>query len=81
MIKFTLKSFLLSLKYFFIPILIMAICLVPAVIYFYFFIQNQMDSLTTSLSSELNTLSYDVAYEYAIEYKVSKSDVLLSIPY
>ncbi len=60
MIKFTLKSFLLSLKYFFIPILIMAICLVPAVIYFYFFIQNQMDSLTTSLSSELNTLSYDI---------------------
>ena len=60
MIKFTLKAFFLSLKYFFVPLIIMAICLVPAVIYFYFFIQSQMDELTTSLSSELGTLSYDI---------------------
>ena len=60
MIKFTLKAFFLSLKYFFVPLIVMAICLVPAVIYFYFFIQSQMDELTTSLSSELGTLSYDI---------------------
>lgn len=60
MIKFTLKSFLLSLKYFFIPIIVIAICLLPAIIYFYFYTQSQMNELTTSLSTELSTLSYDI---------------------
>lgn len=60
MIKFTLKSFLLSLKYFFIPLLVIALCLLPAILYFYFYTQSQMNELTTSLSTELNTLSYDI---------------------
>ncbi len=74
MIKFTLKSFILSLKYFFIPLLIMAIALVPAVIYFYFFVQSQMNELTTSLSTELNSISYDL--NGLIEYVFDEAKAL-----
>jgi len=74
MIKFTLKSFILSLKYFFVPLLIMAIALVPAVIYFYFFVQSQMNELTTSLSTELNSLSYDL--NGLIEYVFDEAKAL-----
>ena len=60
MIRYTLKSYLLSLKWFFIPLLIIAIALVPACIYFMVVSRGAIDSMNSSLSHEVSSLSYSI---------------------
>ncbi|RIA75850.1 hypothetical protein EI71_01022 [Anaeroplasma bactoclasticum] len=60
MIKHTLKCYLLSLKWAWIPLLIMACCLVPAIIYFIIVSQGAMEEMNSSLSEEIGQLSYTI---------------------
>ena len=60
MIKYTLKSYLLSLKWFFIPLLIIAVCLVPACIYFIVVSRGAINDMNNSLGQELSSLSYSI---------------------
>ena len=60
MIKYTLKSYLLSLKWFFIPLLIMALALVPACIYFMVTSSGAINQMNESLKGEISSLSYTI---------------------
>ena len=60
MIKYTLKSYLLSLKWFFIPLLIMAIALVPACIVFMVKSSGAINEMNNSLQGEISSLSYTI---------------------
>lgn len=60
MIKYTLKSYLLSLKWFFIPLIIIAVCLVPACIYFIVVSKGAIIDMNHSLSQEISSLSYSI---------------------
>ena len=60
MIKHTLKCYLLSLKWAWIPLLIMVAALVPACIYFYFVSEGAMQEMNKSLAGEIGQLSYTI---------------------
>lgn len=60
MIRYTLKSYLLSLKWAWIPLLIMTIALVPACIYFVVVSKGAMEDMNSSLASEIGNLSYTI---------------------
>lgn len=60
LIKYTLKSYLLSLKWAWIPLLIMTIALVPACIYFVITSKGAMEDMNSSLAGELGSLSYSI---------------------
>ena len=57
MIKFTLKSYLLSLKWFWIPLLIIVTALVPACIYFMVTTKGAVKQMNESLGGEMSSLS------------------------
>lgn len=60
MIKYTLKSYLLSLKWAWIPLLIMAAALIPACVYFVIVSRGAMEDMNTSLAGEIGNLSYTI---------------------
>lgn len=60
MIKFTLKSYLLSLKWFWIPLLIIVTSLVPACIYFMVTTKGAVKQMNESLGGEMSSLSYTI---------------------
>lgn len=60
MIKHTVKAYLLSLKWAWIPLLIMVIALVPACIYFIIMTQGELNQMNSNLSSEVGELSYTI---------------------
>ena len=60
MIKYTLKSYLLSLKWAWIPLVIISLALVPAIIYFIIVSKGAMEEMNSSLAGELGNLSYTI---------------------
>lgn len=60
MIKYTLKSYLLSLKWAWIPLLIIASALVPACVYFIVSTRGALGEMNQSLSGEIGGLSYTI---------------------
>ena len=60
MVKFTLKSYLYSLKWFWIPLLIIVIALVPACIYFMVTTKGAINDMNASLGGEISGLSYTI---------------------
>ena len=58
LIKYTLKSYLLSLKWAWIPLVIISLALVPAIIYFIIVSKGAMEEMNSSLANELGNLSY-----------------------
>ena len=60
LIKYTLKSYLLSLKWAWIPLVIISLALVPAIIYFIIVSKGAMEEMNSSLANELGNLSYTI---------------------
>ena len=60
LIKYTLKSYLLSLKWAWIPLVIISLALVPAIIYFIIVSKGAMEEMNSSLAGELGNLSYTI---------------------
>lgn len=60
MIKHTLKTYLTSLKWAWIPLLIIVLALVPACIYFVITTQGALNQMNASIASEVGELSYTI---------------------
>lgn len=60
LIKHTVKAYFLSLKWAWIPLLIMVIALVPACIYFVIMTQGELNQMNSNLSNEVGELSYTI---------------------